>query len=277
MACIPTPGSALAIALTLLLAVPVHGTAADEIKIGGTGAGLGTMRLLADAFARQVPEVNVSVPPSLGSSGGIRAVVGGALDIAVSSRPLKEDERKLGATEIEYGRTPFVFAVASKSKVTAITNGQLADIYAGRLVNWPDGTRIRLVLRPAGESDTAQVKSMSPDIGRVRVERCAEADLPRLIACDPDNQHIVWGTGKILAGEGCAAAGIDHTRGCALEVERAAIRRSDVASHARIHMLEAQPQIAKWQIRLGEGPLQLLGGLIGIRIRIGLDQAAHLG
>ena len=170
MACIPTPGSALAIALTLLLAVPVHGTAADEIKIGGTGAGLGTMRLLADAFARQVPEVNVSVPPSLGSSGGIRAVVGGALDIAVSSRPLKEDERKLGATEIEYGRTPFVFAVASKSKVTAITNGQLADIYAGRLVNWPDGTRIRLVLRPAGESDTAQVKSMSPDIGRALSE-----------------------------------------------------------------------------------------------------------
>lgn len=138
--------------------------AAEGIKIGGTGAGLGTMQLLAEAFSKKNPDVKVTVLPSLGSSGGIKAAAKGAIDIAISSRPLTEDERKLGLVESEYARTPFVFAVSAKSKVTAITTGEIADLYAGRTQTWPDGSRIRLVLRPAGEGDTVQVKKMTPAI-----------------------------------------------------------------------------------------------------------------
>jgi phosphate transport system substrate-binding protein len=154
---------ALAIASTTIVFAG-EAAAAEEIKIGGTGTALGTMRLLAETFSKQNPDVRVTVLPSLGSGGGIKAVEKGAVDIAVSSRPVKEDERSLGLMESEYARTPFVFAVSIKSKVTSITSGQIADLYAGRTRTWPDGSRIRPVLRPAGEADTDQIKKMGPAI-----------------------------------------------------------------------------------------------------------------
>jgi hypothetical protein len=43
--------------------------AAEEIKIGGSGAGLGTIELLADAFAEKSPDFQATLVPSLGSSG----------------------------------------------------------------------------------------------------------------------------------------------------------------------------------------------------------------
>ena len=139
--------------------------AAEEIKIGGSGATLGTIQLLAAAFAKQTPDFQATLVPSLGSGGSIKAVVGGAIDLAATARPMNADERALGATEIEYGRTPFVFAVSERSKVTAITSLQLAEIYAGRMVSWPDGSPIRIVLRPPNDIDTAMVKSISPEMG----------------------------------------------------------------------------------------------------------------
>ncbi len=54
---------------------------ATTLKIGGTGAALGTMRILADAFTRKNPDISVEVPGSLDSSGGIKAVIAGALDV----------------------------------------------------------------------------------------------------------------------------------------------------------------------------------------------------
>ena len=71
--------------------------------------------------------------------------------------------------ESEYARTPFVFAVSTKSKVTAITTGQIADLYAGRTQTWPDGSRIRLVLRPVGDADTDQIKKIAPAIAEALI------------------------------------------------------------------------------------------------------------
>ncbi|MDO8597716.1 MAG: substrate-binding domain-containing protein [Sulfuricaulis sp.] len=151
-------------ALALALLPGYSGSAdADELKIGGTGAALGTMRLLADAFRVKNPEVRIVMVPSLGSGGGIKAVAGGAIGLAVTSRPMNENESKLGITQIEYGRTPFVFAVSTKSRVTAITRGELAGIYAGKMVKWPDGTPVRIVLRPVSDIDTDIIRNISPE------------------------------------------------------------------------------------------------------------------
>jgi phosphate transport system substrate-binding protein len=139
-------------------------TAGEEIKIGGTGHALGAMRLLGETFSRRNPDIKVTVLPSLGSGGGIRAVAKGVIDIAVTARPLAEDERGSGLVESEYARTPFVFVVSTKSNVTAITTDQIADLYAGRTQKWPDGSPIRFVLRATGEADTDLIKKMTPGI-----------------------------------------------------------------------------------------------------------------
>jgi len=149
-----------------MLAVGGTARAAEEIRIGGTGAALGTMRLLAQTFSQSNPGVEVTLVGNLGSAGAIKAVSGGAISLGVSSRPLNDGERRMGALQLEYARTPFVFAVSAKSAVKAITRQELAEIYSGRMAKWPDGSAVRVVLRPASDIDTATVKGVSPELGR---------------------------------------------------------------------------------------------------------------
>ncbi len=151
----------LMLALWLGLAGPVS---AEEFRIGGTGASLGTMRLLAEAFTSQDRGVHITTVPSLGSGGSIKAMHAGAIGLAVTSRQMSEVERRLGMQEIEYARTPFVFAVATSSSTVAITTAELADIYSGRKPTWADGSPVRLVLRPASDIDTEMVKSLSAEV-----------------------------------------------------------------------------------------------------------------
>jgi len=135
--------------------------AASDIKVGGTGNALGAMRLLGAAFAKQHPDTSFTLLPSLGTSGAIKAVPKGAVDVGLSSRPLSADEARSGAVATEYARSPLVFAVSTKTKATSLTVGQLIDIYDGRLVHWPDGQQIRPILRQSGDDNTRQIRQIS--------------------------------------------------------------------------------------------------------------------
>ena len=134
----------------------------QELRIGGTGAALGTLQQLAQAYAKAVPGTKLVVLPSMGSGGGIKAVLAGAIQIGLSSRPLSQAEVLAGAVAVEYGRTPFVFATAATNPVAGITTQNLVDYYAGKADTWPDGSKLRLVLRPIGDSDSESIKAMSP-------------------------------------------------------------------------------------------------------------------
>ena len=56
---------------------------AQELKVGGTGAALGTMQLLVQAYAKADPDARITVLPSMGSGGGIKALLGGAIQIGL--------------------------------------------------------------------------------------------------------------------------------------------------------------------------------------------------
>ena len=162
----------LAIAAAVLLMVG-PAWAAEEIKIAGTGNALGTMRLVADAFVKQNPDIKVTVLPSVGTSGAIKGVPRGAIDIGLSSRPLTEEERLAGAVSLEYARTPLVFAVSTKTQVSAMTVDQIADMYSGKTPSWADGRPVRLIMRQPGDSTTAHLMRMYPALDKAF--RAAEA------------------------------------------------------------------------------------------------------
>lgn len=137
---------------------------AATLKIGGTGTDLGTMRLLADAYQKRMPGTKLEIQPSVGSSGGISAVIAGALDISISSRPLKDDERAKGAREYAYAKTPFVMAVNLRTQVKQLTSTEIISIYDGTMTRWKDGSAIRLILRPESETDTKLLVNFIPGI-----------------------------------------------------------------------------------------------------------------
>jgi phosphate transport system substrate-binding protein len=143
---------------------PVY--AGEVVTIGGTGSALGTMKILGDAFEKTHPGLKVNILPSLGSSGAMDALSKKAIDIAVVSRELKPSEEKGDFSVIAYARTPFVFIANKDVRVSGITTEDVVRIYRGEKKNWPDGKRIRIRLRPAWDTETLILKSISPELSR---------------------------------------------------------------------------------------------------------------
>ena len=138
--------------------------AQQPLRLAGTGSAVAAMTRLGAAAEARDATLHIRVLPSLGSTGAIRAVADGAIDLAVSGRPLRESERTLGVASREVARTPFLFAVGPRVGATSLTTDDLAAIYLGTLLSWPDGQRIRPVLRPASDVDTDIVRAISPAI-----------------------------------------------------------------------------------------------------------------
>jgi phosphate transport system substrate-binding protein len=154
--------AALAVLLLVGLAAPARGD--EVVRMSGTGTALGMLEQMGDAFARTRPGTRVEVLPNLGSSGAVQAVAKGALDVAISGRPLKQEEQALGLRSFEITRTPFVFAVGPGVGVRAITTAELAQLFRGEKLTWPNGERIRLVLRPPSDADTIVLKGVSAEL-----------------------------------------------------------------------------------------------------------------
>jgi phosphate transport system substrate-binding protein len=133
-----------------------------KLIIAGSGAGIGVMRRVAEGFQKRHPDVSIDLLPSIGSTGGIRAVKQGRIDIGLSSRPLAPEERTMGMIEAPYGRTLFIFAVQESNPTQGVTLTEIEDLYAAKRKIWPDGTPVRLILRPLRDSSSLYLASINP-------------------------------------------------------------------------------------------------------------------
>lgn len=161
------PRQAIALGLTLLTLslTTTNSQALERLRITGTGSGTGGMTMLAEAFMRTNPDVQVDVLPALGSSGGIRALVAHKIDLAISNREPRDKERaRRPLRSFNYARTPVVIAVHKSLGVTSITSDQLAVLYGTGAPAYPNGHRARPVLRMSDATDTRIVRSISPAV-----------------------------------------------------------------------------------------------------------------
>ena len=154
--------------------------AAQPLKTGGTGAAIGTIEVLAQAYRSREPSFQVSVVPGLGSTGGVKAVAAGALDFALVGRPLKPQERADGLVSHEFGRTPFVI-VTNKPGVDKLSMSQLERLIGDDSPAWSDGTPVRLVLRPVSDGDTALLGEFSPGVKAALAAAHARGGMVRAI------------------------------------------------------------------------------------------------
>ena len=147
-----------------LVALGPRGAVAATIRVSGTGGAIATIRILGEQFQRARPDTRVVIMPSIGSAGAIKAVLDGDLDVGLASRPANSAECTRGCVARAYARTPFVFGVNSDVATTRATLSEVAGIYAGKTDRWENGSRLRVVMRPAGESDLEMLKAMSPEM-----------------------------------------------------------------------------------------------------------------
>lgn len=176
-------------AATVLAAAPLlarQAAAGTQLRIGGTGMALATMREIGTAFTATNPEVAVTVLPSLGTGGGLNAVAAGAIELALSARALNDAERAKGLHAVAYARTPIAFAVHPDAGIREITLAQVMQIFSGQLLSWPNGKTIRLIRREPSDADWSMLRALSPDMTdaiRIALER------PGLLTVSTDQEN----------------------------------------------------------------------------------------
>lgn len=174
----------------LFLAGPPEIIAADTIRINGSGTCLEMITPLMETYGRNNRKVSFRMGKPLGSSGAIKALLAGAIDIAIVSRPLKPAEIAQGGKLRDYGKTPLAIVTERNVSLKTISTKELEDIYAGKTQKWPNGETVRVILRPNEDADTKILKALSPGM----VEAITRAQQRRgimIAVTDPESNEAV--------------------------------------------------------------------------------------
>lgn len=182
----------LSLILSLMFLFPLAAHT-QSVRIGGTGSALGVMQMAAEVFKKTHPEAKFTFVPGLGSGGGRRALLGGAIDIALTAKARSDAEKVRGAVVVLLGRSPLVFATAKSNPAAKLTTDELVAIWAGKTTTWPDGSRLRLILRPERDSDTDVLKSISPAMERA-VKQALSREGMKIAVTDDESAEAIQST-----------------------------------------------------------------------------------
>ncbi len=160
---------------------------AETMRVGGVGAAAG---MLPHLFAIFDPSggTKLEIIPSLGTSGGLRALSEGALDVAVSGRTLKPEELSSGVTPVAAIRTPFGL-VTSHPHPDGFKSSEVAGLFTSAKPTWKDGSPILIILRPKSDSDTEVLGTLFLDMAAAIEQARKRPDLS-LAATDQDNGDL---------------------------------------------------------------------------------------
>ena len=123
-----------------------------NVATGGSTSMKNVIAALTEGFAEAEPGVTVSYDPT-GSGAGITGATDKTLDIGLSSRALKDDEKAdVDGTTIALDGIAII--VNNASKVEDLTVDQLKQMFTGEITNWSevggDDGEIVLIGREAG-------------------------------------------------------------------------------------------------------------------------------
>ena len=184
-----------------LLMLPALSLATETLTINGSGSALDMMKPMIAAYQKSNKEVRIIMDKPLGSSGAVKALLAGALDMVLSSKPLKPEEEARGARLQLYGKTPLVMIAEKNVPAANITTKELEDIYAGENTYWPKGNVIRLILRPSEDVDSKILGALSP--GMANAMKTAKSRPGMIIAVtDPEAYTTVAKTSGALGAAG---------------------------------------------------------------------------
>lgn len=181
---------------------------AETIRINGSGSALDMMEPMIKSYRRLHPEVTIVMEKPLGSSGALKALLAGALDVTVSSKPLKPEEAAQGAQAREYGRTPLLFVTHGKVQRTDITTLELEEIYAGKQRTWQNGEQLRLILRPEGDIDTTILRGLSTGMD-VAISMARKQKGMMIAVTDPESNEAVAKTPGALGASSLTSLLVD--------------------------------------------------------------------
>ena len=170
-----TPQAAVALRLTPLMAqstvepvfsLPESVANGTTIKVSSSSTLAGVNEVLEQRFENQYSGTKVELDYT-SSDEALAALEQGEADIAAIGRPLTDDEKAQGYTEVVLGRHKIAIIVSEENAFSDdVTTPQFAQIFRGEITDWSEleggaPGAIRLVDRP-DSSDTRQAFSHYP-------------------------------------------------------------------------------------------------------------------
>src|SRR6186997_2269006 len=155
-------GAAFALSIWTMPALSQSST----IEVVGTGDGIDVLRALGKAFGAEHKSINIDIPPSIGSGGGIAAVGSGKSVLGRVARKFSETETASGLVYKPVALLPSAIFVNPGAEVKSLTQAQLADIFSGQIGNWKEvggaDIRIRVVRREDTDSTLTVLRASMP-------------------------------------------------------------------------------------------------------------------
>lgn len=143
-----------------------------ELVIPGTGDSQLLLRALARQYMASRPDVIVHIPDSIGSGGGIKAVINSTNELARVARAPKGRELIYNLQYEVFAHSPIVFAVNPSVKgITGLTYRQIVDIYSGRISTWDalgGSGKIYVANREIGDSSRSVLAQKIPGFQEIR-------------------------------------------------------------------------------------------------------------
>ncbi len=161
---------------TALLLAPLTAARAGEIVASGTGMALGVMDAAGQALSREQPDIKVNVLPSMGSGGGIKALLDGVLHVSFSARRLKEKEAE--TLEEKFCFLTALVLATNPRHVSNINLSDLPKLYADPSPYWPDGTPLKIILRADSGSEHPYLAKRVPGFAEALEKAKARSGVP---------------------------------------------------------------------------------------------------
>lgn len=167
---LPAKGCTLLLAF-LVLSVMIGGCASSAPKptptpapvkettltISGSGSVLALLTAAEAAFETDTPGYNLNIISGSGTSGAIKGVLDGTLDLAAMARAPKEEETKNGLQYTQFGGTGVAVIVHPNVSVDNLTQEQVKSIFMGETDNWSavGGADLKIVVYVRDEDESA--------------------------------------------------------------------------------------------------------------------------
>ena len=106
-----------------------------KIAVGGSTSVAPVMQKLADAYKAINPDVEIEIQQT-GSGAGITATIEGAVDLGMSSRELKDEEKDKGIEGLTIAMDGIAVIVNKENTAEDLTSEQIRQIFTGEVTEW---------------------------------------------------------------------------------------------------------------------------------------------
>jgi phosphate transport system substrate-binding protein len=150
------------------------------VRIAGSGAAIPLLSRLAQAWSASHPSPRIVVEPSVGSTGGVRAVSEMAIDLGVVARPLKPSEAGPALVVIPLARDAVVLAGHPALPIDDISSSFLVDLMTGTRTAFEDGSHAAFLLRDRDDTAHSALEQVVPGLRTPREQAHATRRFPVL-------------------------------------------------------------------------------------------------